>query len=103
MLQADSARSKRSEQKTRRNRKADREGGWTQRAAVLTTAPQADGGEAEDESIRLGRDRRRRFLNEKILRDMAGQHCLPCTFIWVAVSPHTAPLTRLWCALIQVR
>jgi len=66
-------------QATRRNKKADRSGGWTtgKSSGVRPANVGGAGGDAgeEEQHNRLGRDRRRRFLNEKILRDMAGDLC----------------------------
>ena len=73
-LQAEQPKSSRSSgQQTRRVRKAERSGGWSHKSVyrALAASDSVDN-EAEDRAAKLGKDRRRRFLNDKILREMAG-------------------------------
>lgn len=62
---------KKGRQQSRRCRRADRLEGWTSKSASYKTYAVPEGEEVDDID-NLGKDRRRRYLNDKILREMAG-------------------------------
>lgn len=66
-------------QTTRRERKGERLGGWTRKSIYQNIDLDQDRDtEAEERTAKLGKDRRRRYLNDKILREMAGEQALKC-------------------------